>query len=106
MKTKKKAAKKAVKKVAPKAEVPADKDKPLKLWSVGELLSQPLEDHQPYDVQVISLANNPRYVYASLDGTKIAVEVPAWMSPRLIRKTITVVKKLDSENYEIFTDGN
>ena len=107
MKTKKKAAKKAAKKVAPKAtEVQEAKDKPLKLWSVGELLSQPLEDHQPYDVQVISLANNPRYVYASLDGTKIAVEVPAWMSPRLIRKTITVIKKLDSENYEIFTDGN
>ena len=107
MKTKKKAAKKAVKKVAPKAtEVQEAKDKPLKLWSVGELMSLPIEDYQPYDVQVISLANNPRYVYASLDGKKIAVEVPAWMSPRLIRKTITVIKKLDSENYEIFKDGN
>ena len=107
MKTKKKAAKKAVKKVAPKAtEVQEAKAKPLKLWSVGELMSLPIEDYQPYDVQVISLANNPRYVYASLDGEKIAVEVPAWMSPRLIRKTITVIKKLDSEHYEIFTDGN
>ena len=116
MKTKKKAAKKAAKKVAPKAtKVQEAKDKPLKLWSVKELLSQPLEEPpipevlvkaSPQEVQVISLANNPRYVYASLDGTKIAVEVPAWMSPRLIRKTITVIKKLDSEHYEIFTDGN
>ena len=107
MKTKKKAAKKAAKKVTPKAtEVQEAKDKPLKLWSVGELMSLPIEDYQPYDVQVISLANNPRYVYASLDGTKIAVEVPAWMSSRLLKKTITVIKKLDSEHYEIFTDGN
>jgi hypothetical protein len=113
MKTKKTAVKKVAKKVAKKAvaepiaEVtPEAKDKTLKVWSVGELMSLPIEDYQPYDVQVISLANNPRYVYASLDGEKIAVEVPAWMSPRLIRKTITVVKKLDSENYEIFKDGN
>lgn len=112
MKTKKTAVKKAAKKVAkkqtvePTVEIPSDKDKTLKVWSVGELLSLPLEDYQPYDVLVISLANNPRYVYASLDGTKIAVEVPAWMSPRLIKKTITVIKKLDSENYELFKDGN
>jgi hypothetical protein len=95
MKTKKTAVKKAAKKVAkkaiekPTAEVPAV-----------------LVKASPQEVQVISLANNPRYVYASLEGHKIAVEVPAWMSPRLIRKTIKVVKKIDSEHYEIFTDGN
>ncbi len=99
MKTKKTAVKKAAKKVAKKA--------------IAELTAEPtaevpavLVKASPQEVMVISLANNPRYVYASLEGTKIAVEVPAWMSPRLIRKTITVVKKLDSENYEIFTDGN
>jgi len=95
MATKKKAAKKAAKKVAPKAVAEPIVEVPAVLVNAS-----------PQEVMVISLANNPRYVYASLDGTKIAVEVPAWMSPRLIRKTITVVKKLDSENYEIFTDGN
>ena len=95
MKTKKKAAKKAAKKVAPKAVAEPIVEVPAVLVKAS-----------PQEVMVISLANNPRYVYASLEGTKVAVEVPAWMSPRLIRKTITVVKKLDSENYEIFTDGN
>jgi len=95
MKTKKKAAKKAVKKVAPKATA-----------EPTAVVIEALVKASPQEVMVISLANNPRYVYASLEGTKIAVEVPAWMSPRLIRKTITVIKKLDSEHYEIFTDGN
>ena len=99
MKTKKKAAKKAAKKVAPKAVA-----KPIE--EVTPDVPAVLVKASPQEVMVISLANNPRYVYASLDGEKIAVEVPAWMSPRLIRKTITVIKKLDSENYEIFTDGN
>lgn len=99
MKTKKKAAKKAVKKVAPKVVA-----EPIE--EVTPEVPAVLVKASPQEVMVISLANNPRYVYASLEGTKIAVEVPAWMSPRLIRKTITVVKKLDSENYEIFTDGN
>jgi hypothetical protein len=99
MKTKKKAAKKAVKKVAPKAVA-----EPIE--EVTPDVPAVLVKASPQEVMVISLANNPRYVYASLDGTKIAVEVPAWMSPRLIKKTITVIKKLDSENYEIFTDGN
>ena len=99
MKTKKKAAKKAAKKVAPKATAePTAEPTAVVLEAVVKA--------SPQEAMVISLANNPRYVYASLDGTKVAVEVPAWMSPRLIRKTITVVKKLDSENYEIFTDGN
>ena len=99
MKTKKKAVKKAAKKVAPKAVAEP----------IAEVITEVpavLVKDSPQEVMVISLANNPRYVYASLDGTKIAVEVPAWMSPRLIKKTITVIKKLDSEHYEIFTDGN
>lgn len=95
MKTKKKAAKKAAKKVAPRATA-----------EPTAVISEVLVKASPQEVMVISLANNPRYVYASLEGTKIAVEVPAWMSPRLIKKTIKVVKKLDSEHYEIFTDGN
>ena len=95
MKTKKKAAKKAAKKVAPKAVAEPIVEVPAALVKAS-----------PQEVMVISLANNPRYVYASLEGAKVAVEVPAWMSPRLIKKTITVIKKLDSEHYEIFTDGN
>ena len=99
MKTKKKAAKKAAKKVAPKATAEPTAEP-------TAVVPEALVKASPQEVMVISLANNPRYVYASLDGEKIAVEVPAWMSPRLIRKTITVIKKLDSENYEIFKDGN
>jgi hypothetical protein len=99
MKTKKKAAKKAAKKVAPKVVAEP-------IVEVTPEVPEALVKASPQEAMVISLANNPRYVYASLDGTKIAVEVPAWMSPRLIKKTITVIKKLDSEHYEIFTDGN
>lgn len=99
MTTKKKAAKKAAKKVAPKATAEPTAEPTAVVPAV-------LVKASPQEVMVISLANNPRYVYASLEGTKIAVEVPAWMSQRLIRKTITVIKKLDSEHYEIFTDGN
>jgi hypothetical protein len=95
MKTKKTAVKKAAKKVAKKATMEPTVEVPAVLVKAS-----------PQEALVISLANNPRYVYASLEGTKIAVEVPAWMSPRLIRKTITVIKKLDSEHYEIFNDGN
>ena len=95
MKTKKKAAKKAAKKVAPKATA-----------EPTAVVPEVLVKASPQEVMVISLANNPRYVYASLDGTKIAVEVPAWMSPRLIKKTIKVVKKIDSEHYELVKDGN
>ena len=95
MKTKKKAAKKAAKKVAPKAVAEPIVEVPAVLVKAS-----------PQEVMVISLANNPRYVYASLEGTKIAVEVPAWMSPRLLKKTITVIKKLDSEHYELVKDGN
>lgn len=98
MKTKKTAVKKAAKKVAKKATAEPAAEVP----EVPAVLVKA----SPQEVQVISLANNPRYVYASLEGHKIAVEVPAWMSPRLIRKTIKVVKKIDSEHYEIFTDGN
>jgi hypothetical protein len=90
MKTKKKAAKKAVKKVAPKVEP-----------QVEAAIPAPEPASEPLEVTVIVLANNPRYVYASLDGERIAVEVPAWMSPRLVRKPIKVHKKIDSEHYEL-----
>jgi hypothetical protein len=99
MATKKKAAKKAAKKVAPKAVA-----EPIE--EVTPEVPAVLVKASPQEVMVISLANNPRYVYASLEGTKIAVEVPAWMSPRLIKKTIKVVKKIDSEHYELVKDGN
>ncbi len=51
---------------------------------------------------VIGLAINPRYVYAGLDGNRIAVEVPARLSPRMLKKTIKVTKKLDSDTYELY----
>lgn len=91
----KKAVKKAVKKAAPKATAEPTAEVPAELVKAS-----------PQEVQVISLANNPRYVYASLCGTKIAVEVPAWMSQRLPKKMIKVVKKIDSEHYELVKDGN
>jgi hypothetical protein len=101
MKTKK-TAKKTPRKTAQKVE----KQELITNCDLKEEVPDALVKASPQEALVISLANNPRYVYASLNGTKIAVEVPAWMSPRLIRKTITVIKKLDSEHYEIFKDGN
>lgn len=92
MKTKKTAVKKAAKKAEKKAtvEVPAV-----------------LVKASPQEALVISLANNPRYVYASLEGQKVAVSVPAWMAPNLLRKPITIIKTPDSEYYEIFNkDGD
>jgi len=99
MKTKKKAAKKAAKKVAPKAVAEP----------IAEVITEVpavLVKASPQEAMVISLANNPRYVYASLDGEKVAVSVPVWMAPNLVRKQITIIKTPDSEHYEIFKDGN
>jgi len=93
-KTTKKAAKSA-KKAAPKATVEPTEEVPAVLVKAS-----------PQEAIVISLANNPRYVYASLDGEKVAVSVPAWMAPNLLRKPLTIIKTPDSEHYEIFKDGN
>jgi len=54
------------------------------------------------EVTVIGLAINPRYVYAGLDGNRIAVEVPTRMSQRLLHKTIKINRKLDSDTYELY----
>lgn len=51
---------------------------------------------------MIGLAINPRYVYAGLDGNRIAVEVPTRMSQRLLHKTIKINRKLDSDTYELY----
>jgi hypothetical protein len=93
-KTTKKAAKSA-KKVAPKVTA-----------EPTEVVPEVLVKASPQEALVISLANNPRYVYASLDGEKVAVSVPAWMAPNLLRKPLTIIKTPDSEHYEIFKDGN
>ena len=91
MKTKKKAAKKAVKKVAPKVEPQAE-----------AVISAPEPAAEPLEVTVIGLAINPRYVYAGLDGNRIAIEVPNRMSQRLLHKTIKINRKLDSDTYELY----
>jgi hypothetical protein len=93
-KTTKKAAKSA-KKAAPKATA-----------EPTAVVPEVLVKASPQEALVISLANNPRYVYASLDGEKVAVSVPAWMAPNLLRKPLTIIKTPDSEHYEIFKDGN
>lgn len=98
MATKKKAVKKAAKKVEPMSKITN--------CDVKQEVPAVLVKASPQEALVISLANNPRYVYASLEGHKIAVEVPAWMSPRLPKKIIKVVKKIDSEHYELVKDGN
>jgi hypothetical protein len=99
MKTKKTAVKKAAKKVAKKATAEPTAEP-------TAVVPEVLVKASPQEVQVISLANNPRYVYASLDGEKVAVSVPVWMAPNLVRKQITIIKTHDSEHYELFKDGN
>ena len=101
--TTKKTTKKATKSAKPHSEAV----RPLKLYSVDEILAMPLEepeydDPEVLEVTVIGLAINPRYVYAGLDGNRIAVEVPARLSPRMLKKTIKVTKKLDSDTYELY----
>ena len=73
---------------------------------IVSVMEAEVESPEVLVAQVISLANNPRYVYASLNGEKITVSVPAWMAPNLLRKPLTIVKTPDSEHYEIFKDGN
>lgn len=90
MKTTKKTTKKATKSAKPKEE-PRD--------SIVEPQVEVLETPEILEVPVIGLANNPRFVYAGLDGNRIAVEVPSRLSSRLLRKTIKVVKQLDSDTY-------
>lgn len=98
-------AKKAAKKTPRKTAKKVDKQEPITNCDLKESPPEAPVD-TPQEVMVLVLANNPRYVYASLNGERISVECPAWMSPRLVKKTIKVIKKTDSEHYEIFTDGN
>jgi hypothetical protein len=89
-KTTKKTTKKATKSVKPKAEPVVATEKPA------------VDAPEVLEVAVIGLAINPRFVYAGLDGNRIAVEVPARMSQRLLNKTIKVTKKIDSDTYELY----
>ena len=91
--TTKKTTKKATKSAKPKAET---RD------SIVEPQVEAPEAPEVLEVTVIGLAINPRFVYAGLDGNRIAVEVPARLSPRLLKKTIKVTKKLDSDTYELY----
>ena len=90
MKTTKKTTKKATKSVKPKEEPVVAAEEPA------------VESPEVLEVTVIGLAINPRYVYAGLDGNRIAVEVPAKLFQRLLRKTIKVTKKIDSDTYELY----
>lgn len=101
MKTKK-TAKKTPRKTAQKVE----KQELITNCDLKEEVPDALVKASPQEALVISLANNPRYVYASLEGQKVAVSVPVWMAPNLVRKQITIIKTPDSEHYEIFKDGN
>lgn len=88
--TTKKTTKKATKSAKPKAEPVVAAEEPS------------VEAPEVLEVTVIGLAINPRFVYAGLDGNRIAVEVPARLSPRLLKKTIKVTKKIDSDTYELY----
>ena len=88
--TTKKTTKKATKSTKPKAE------------TRDSIVEPQVEAPEVLEVTVIGLAINPRFVYAGLDGNRIAVEVPARLSPRLLKKTIKVTKKLDSDTYELY----
>ena len=88
--TTKKTTKKATKSVKPKEEPVVAAEEPA------------VEDPEVLEVTVIGLAINPRYVYAGFDGNRIAVEVPAKLSQRLLKKTIKVTKKIDSDTYELY----
>jgi hypothetical protein len=90
MKTTKKTTKKAIKSVKPKVEPVVAVEEPA------------VEAPEVLEVAVIGLAINPIYVYAGLDGNRIAVEVPVKLAQRLLKKTIKVTKKLDSDTYELY----
>ena len=81
MKTTKKTTKKATKSVKPKEEPVVAAEEPA------------VESPEVLEVTVIGLAINPRYVYAGLDGNRIAVEVPAKLSQRLLKKGNIVTGK-------------
>lgn len=91
-----------MKKTTKKTTKKATQSVKLKAEPVVATEKQAVDAPEVLEVAVIGLAINPRYVYAGLDGNRIAVEVPARMSQRLLKKTIKVIKKIDSDTYELY----
>lgn len=54
------------------------------------------------EVRVIQLAKNPRFVYADLEGNRIAVAVPQKISARLQGKIIRVIAT-DNADETVYT---
>jgi len=56
----------------------------------------------PDVVQIIGLALNPKYVYASLNGERITVRNTNGMTRNLLGKRVPVIKSADSDHYDIY----
>ena len=62
-------------------------------WLLKKHLTKKPEPVNEFEVQVIGLANNPRFVYGDMNGTRIAISCNANMKKRILRKTITVTSR-------------
>jgi len=107
-----------MRKIVKKTTRPKKMDKgepvaPFKLYSVAEIMQMPIEPDEPvtapepsHTVNVIGLAINPKYVYASLNGDRISVRCNPNRAKSLVGKKIQVTKQQGSEHYEILNENN
>lgn len=69
-------------------------------WMFKKHLTFPESVSSEIEVAVIGLANNPRFVYGDLNGSRIAIECRANESKKILKKTIKVVTR--EENGETY----
>lgn len=74
------------------------------LWMFKKHLSTPVTDNKEIEVFITGQARNPRFVYADLDGIRIAVQCPQKFSQRILKKKVKV--SVTEENGEIYYNYN
>ena len=74
------------------------------MWMFKKYSATPVANKTEVEVFVTAPAKNPRFVYADLNGNKIAIECPQKYSQKIIRKTVTV--SVREENGEFYYSYN
>ena len=74
------------------------------MWMFKKYLAEPVASKTEIEVFIVGPAQNPRFVYGDLDGTRIPIECSQKDSQRIVKKTVTV--SVREENGEFYYSYN
>jgi hypothetical protein len=74
------------------------------MWMFKKHLAEPVASKTEIEVFIVGPAQNPRFVYGDLDGTRIPIECSQKDSQRIVKKTVTV--SVREENGEFYYSYN